>query len=200
MLQTHEDLANRITTHEKELQLSTERKEQEFLYRWNQGRATFEKEALAEHRKLKSGLASYIFHARILVALTAPIIYLGLIPFGLLDLFLAFYQMTCFRAYGIPVVKRADHIVFDRGRLKYLNLLERLNCIYCSYVNGLFAYATEVAARTEQHWCPIKHARRLRAPHSRYSHFLDYGDADRYCRQVEDVRKDFTDLSQSKSS
>ena len=37
-----------------------------------------------------------------------------------------------------------------------------INCIYRSYANGLCSYVTEVAARTEQHWCPIKHARRLR--------------------------------------
>jgi len=117
--------------------------------------------------------------------LTAPIIYAGLIPFVFLDIFLGFYQTTCFRVYGIPRVQRADYIVFDRGHLRYLNALERMNCIYCSYVNGLCGYFTEVAARTEQHWCRIKHALRLRAPHSRYSHFLDYGDAERYRREIE---------------
>ena len=84
--------------------------------------------------------------------------------------------------------------MFDRGGLKYLNLLERLNCAYCSYGNGVLAYGVEIAARTEQHWCPIKHSHRLRAPHSRYSHFLDYGDAQRYSQQVETVRNDFVDL------
>jgi hypothetical protein len=121
-------------------------------------------------------------------------IYVGVIPFGLLDLFLAIYQGICFPVYGIPKVRRADYIVFDRGRLKYLNLLERLNCIYCSYANGLFPYATEVAARTEQHWCPIKHAARQRAPHSRYARFFDYGDAQRYRDHVETLRNDFVDL------
>ena len=72
--------------------------------------------------------------------------------------------------------------------------LERLNCVYCSYANGLFAYATEIAARTEQHWCPIKHAKRLDAPHSRYWQFLDYGDAKSYRQQIDATRRDFTDL------
>lgn len=113
---------------------------------------------------------------------------------GIGSLFLALDQGICFPICGIPKVSRADYIIFDRGRLKYLNLLERFNCMYCSYANGLCAYATEVAARTEQHWWPIKHARRLRAPHSRYPRFFDYGDAQQYRRQIEAVRSDFVDI------
>ena len=52
----------------------------------------------------------------------------------------------------------------------------------------------EIAARAEQHWCPIKHAQRLRSPHSRYGHFFDYGDARDYSKQVETVRNDFVDV------
>lgn len=92
-------------------------------------------------------------------------------------------------------MKRTDYIVLDRGHLAYLNLLERLNCVYCSYANGICAYVAEIAARTEQHWCPIKYANRLRSPHSRYQHFLAYGDAERYLREIEAVRSDFVDIS-----
>jgi hypothetical protein len=139
-------------------------------------------------------LPLYIFRSRILVLITAPVIYVGLFPFLFLDLFLVMYQGVCFPLYGIPKVKREDYFIFDRAHLKYLNLAERLNCAYCSYANGLCGYVTEIAARTEQHWCPIKHARRLRSPHSRYSRFFDYGDARLYQRQVEKVRNDFVDL------
>ena len=121
-------------------------------------------------------------------------IYAGFVPFCLLDLFLVIYQGICFPVYGIPKVRRADYFIFDRAHLKYLNLVERFNCFYCSYANGLCGYVTEIAARTEQHWCPIKHARRLRAPHSRYTGFLDYGDATRYQQKIETVRNDFVDL------
>ena len=38
----------------------------------------------------------------------------------------------------------------------------------------------DVAARTEQYRCPIKHARDIPAPHQRYHMFLDYGDAHGY--------------------
>ncbi len=194
MLQIQDDLTQRIKTLEKELLSALEAREQAFRYRWNQGKAVFERGVLAEHGKLKSGLFSYVFGGRIWAILTAPIIYLGIVPFAFVDLFLAIFQATCFRAYGIPKVRRDSYIIFDRGHLRYLNSLERINCVYCSYVNGLFAYATEVAGRTEQHWCPIKHALRIRSPHSRYSHFFDYGNATQYVREIEKVRSDFSDL------
>jgi hypothetical protein len=30
--------------------------------------------------------------------------------------------------------------------------------------------------------------------HSRYAHILDYGDAEQYCKRIEEVRRDFEDL------
>jgi hypothetical protein len=189
-----DELSSRIQSLEKELQAALGEKERAFQYRWARGKALFAEDVLAEHRKLKLRLPSYLLHSRILAYVTAPVIYSGIVPFALLDLFLTVFQGICFPVYGIPKVRRADYLLFDRGSLKYLNLLERLNCAFCSYGNGLFAYAAEVAARTEQHWCPIKHAHRLRAPHSRYSHFFEYGDARRYSQQIETVRNDFVDL------
>jgi hypothetical protein len=194
MTSTEEALSSRIKSLEKELAGVLLEKEKEFQYRWANGKARFEEAVLQEHRKLKLWLPTYLFQSSILAYLTAPVIYSGIIPFWLLDLFLIVYQGICFPVYGIPKVPRSDYFVFDRARLKYLNLLERVNCLFCSYGNGLFAYAAEVAARTEQHWCPIKHAQRLRAPHSRYSHFFDYGDAAQYRGRVETVRNDFVDL------
>jgi hypothetical protein len=189
-----EELSKRIHSLEKEVQSVLEEKERIFQYRWERGKAKFEKGILSQHKHLKVGLPTYLAHSRFLAILTAPFIYVGIIPFALLDFFLAVFQGICFPVYGIPKVRRSEYLIFDRGRLKYMNLLERLNCVYCSYSNGLFAYGTEIAARTEQHWCPIKHARRLRAPHSRYPHFLDYGDAQRYHNQIEAVRSDFVDI------
>jgi len=96
----------------------------------------------------------------------------------LLDLGLWIYQGVCFPVYGIPKVKQSDHIVLDRHYLKYLNLLERLNCDYWSYFKGLSSYAMEIAARTEQYWRPIKHPSGEAQRHSRSHFFIDYGDAD----------------------
>lgn len=140
------------------------------------------------------GLWHYIRHSRRAVALAAPLIYAGWVPFLLLDLFLSVYQAVCFPIFGIPKVRRRDFIVFDRGRLRYLNMLERINCVYCSYANGLAAYFTEIAGRTEQHWCPIKHSRHPVAQHSRYPRFLPFGDARTYHKRLEEVRRAFDDI------
>jgi len=174
-----------------------EDKERAFRYRWLEGKAKFEDEVLRQHRKLKVWLPRYLAQSSFLAVITAPVIYFGIVPFVLLDVFLAVYQLVCFSAYGVPKVRRSDYIVFDRRRLAYLNLVEGINCAYCSYGNGLCAYATEVVARTEQYWCPIKHARRLRSPHSRYRRFFDYGDAERYHKELEKVRCDFSDVKKT---
>jgi len=87
-----------------------------------------------------------------------------------------------------------DYIVFDRGRLPYLNWIEKAGCIYCSYANGLLAYVSEITARTEQHFCPIKHHEPVTHPHSRYSHFLPYGDGRNYEKRFNKVRNDFVDI------
>lgn len=189
-----EKLEHRLKTLEERVESSLDEKEREFRYYWHNGKVRFAREVVREHRRLKRSLGAYILRSRLLVTVTAPLIYMCVIPFLLLDLFVTVYQAVCFPIYGIPLVRRADHIVFDRGRLAYLNGLERLNCVYCSYANGICSYVTEIAGRTEQHWCPIKHAQHLRKPHSRYARFFDYGDAQRYRRQIETLRRDFEDL------
>jgi hypothetical protein len=70
----------------------------------------------------------------------------------------------------------------------HLNAIEKVHCVYCGYANGLIAYVREIAARTEQYWCPIKHARVVAAPHPRYRSFLDYGDAIGYRRKLPAIR------------
>jgi hypothetical protein len=189
-----DELSQRIKTLENQLEAAREEKHRAFQFRWSKGKVKFEEAVLAEHRKLKSSLARYVLDSTFLTILTAPVIYLGVVPFLLLDLFLVVYQSICFPVYGIPKVHRADYLIFDRGQLKYLNLVERINCIYCSYGNGVVAFAREISGRTEQYWCPIKHAHRLRSFHSRYGHFMDYGSAGEYREQIDAVRNDFVDL------
>ena len=181
----------------EDFEAALEEKAKEFRYQWEKGKVKFTQEVLDWQRTHAVSLGTYLRTSRIMPIVTAPIIYLGVIPFAILDVFLVVFQWICFPVYGVPKVKRSDYIIFDRGHLRYLNIIERLNCIYCSYGNGVFAFATEVAARTEQHWCPIKHAHRVRSPHSRYSHFLEYGDASQYVRRIETVRGDFVDVKKS---
>jgi hypothetical protein len=116
----------------------------------------------------------------------------------MLDLFVSAYQTVCFPVYGIPKARRRDYIAIDRNKLRYLNALEGLNCMYCSYGNGGLAHAVELAGRTEQHWCPIKQARRIQNAQDRYSHFFPYGDAPAYREGIDKLRNEFKDLRQSK--
>jgi len=152
------------------------------------GRARFEAEVIRRHQALKTGLARYLARANPLVILTAPVIYSMIVPFVILDLWVSFYQAICFRVYRIPQVRRSRYVVFDRSALAYLNLIEKFNCAYCSYGNGVVAYAREIASRTEQYWCPIKHARRVLGAHDRYRGFADYGDGDGYAEALKQAR------------
>ncbi|MDH3264398.1 MAG: hypothetical protein OEM24_10400, partial [Paracoccaceae bacterium] len=87
------------------------------------------------------------------------------------------YQRLCLPVYGIPRVRCCAYVFLDRHQRGYPNRLQKLDCIYCGYANGVIAYAREVAARTEQYWCPIKHSRALADPHDLYPDFLAFGDA-----------------------
>jgi hypothetical protein len=120
--------------------------------------------------------------------LTAPIIYGMVFPMLLLDVCICFYQAICFPIYKIPKVNRDNYIIFDRHHLSYLNIVEKSHCVYCTYGNGLLAYATEIIARTEQYFCPIKHARKMMGRHARYANFVEYGDAEDYQTKLEKFR------------
>ncbi len=112
--------------------------------------------------------------------LTMPLIYGMAVPLFLLDVSVSVYQLGCFTAWGIARVKRAEYVVIDRHRLGYLNPVQKLNCVFCGYGNGVIAYAREITARTEQYWCPIKHALKVKGSHDRYRDFQAYGDAEGY--------------------
>lgn len=55
------------------------------------------------------------------------------------------------------------------------------------------------SARTEQYWCPIKHALRMKSMHNRYRYFFDYGDAEHYRQQIETVRRSFEDIEKGET-
>jgi len=153
------------------------------------GKIVFDEQIIRRRRELRKSLGRYLLDARPLVALSAPVIYSLIIPFALVDAWVSLYQAICFRVYGIPQVRRSRYLVFDRAELPYLNVLEKLNCAYCSYVNGVIAYVREVGSRTEQHWCPIKHARRILGAHSRYRDFEAYGEGEHYRANLETLRR-----------
>jgi len=187
-----EELLARIKELEKELSVELEQDleviRRHFDYTIEQGRIRFQQGAVAAQKRLRTGLFQYLRESNIRFILTSPVIYGLIVPIVLLDLFLTVYQAICFPIYGIRKVARRDYIIIDRHHLVYLNLVEKLNCIYCGYGNGLLSYGLEIASRTEAFWCPIKHARRPRDPHSRYHQFSEYGDAKAYRERLQRLR------------
>ena len=190
MNQNINDLIDRIKALEEELEKEFEKRRAEFYFVIENKRIRFAEEMIEVHKRLKTGLVRYIIGAHPLNILTAPIIYAGFFPFLLLDLFVTLYQAVCFPVYGIPKVRRADYLVFGREELPYLNGIEKFNCFYCSYANGLASYVREIGARTEQYWCPIKHARRIRDAHAHYSRFFEFGDAESFAKGLERLRRE----------
>lgn len=183
------ELIEKIRALEGELDAELAKRRAELRIGIEHGRIAFEEELLRRHRQLRQKLLPYLFGANPLVMLVSPVIYAGIVPFLLLDLFVSLFQAVCFPIYGIAKIKRSDYFVFDRHHLAYLNALEKLNCAYCSYANGLMAFAREIAARTEQYWCPIKHARRVIGTHARYALFDDYGDGEHYQARLAELRQ-----------
>ena len=181
-------ILEKIQALEQELEVEFAKARAGLSYGLEQGRARFEEEVTRRHEALRRGLGRYLAGASPLVVLTAPVIYSLIIPFAILDLWVSAYQAVCFRVYRIPRVQRSRYVVFDRSGLAYLNIIEKLNCGYCSYANGVAAYTREVAARTEQYWCPIKHARRVLGAHARYAHFGEFGDAEHYAEDLKQAR------------
>jgi len=185
-----DELLHRIAALEQELDAELTQVRAVWRYRIEHGRVWFERDVRAAHRRLRRGVVRYLRESQILTVLTAPVIYSLLIPVAFLDLWVSVYQAICFRAYGIARVRRSAYVVIDRQHLAYLNGIEKLNCVYCGYANGVFAFVREVAGRTEQYWCPIRHAKRVRAPHPHYREFVDYGDAEAYHRRLIPLREE----------
>ncbi len=165
---------------EDELEEALRTQELKFHYRLAGTRVKFEAAVRKTHGQLRVNVFRWLGASRLRNVVSAPFIYAMIIPFVLLDLFLAVYQAVCFPLYGIAKVQRGKYIALDRHRLGYLNAIEKLNCLYCGYANGVIAWAREIAARTEQYWCPVKHARKILDPHRRYARFADFGDAEAY--------------------
>ncbi len=175
-----ERLVRQINELEDELKATLLEQQAEIRYRVEGTRIEFEKKIKQTHRQLRVGLFRWLRSSKPRNVLSAPFIYGMILPMTFMDLTLTLYQWVCFRLYRIPRVQRSDYIVIDRHQLAYLNLIEKLNCSYCAYANGLLAYAREITSRTEQYWCPIKHARKMLDPHRRYLYFLPYGEAEDY--------------------
>lgn len=181
-------LLDRMRGIEEQIEAEARRRRAELSADFEHRRVHFEQEVLAQQRRFKAGLLRYVLGGDWRFALTAPVIYAMLLPLLLLDLSVCLYQLLCFPVYGIARVRRRDYLVFDRTHLAYLNALEKVNCAYCSYGTGLVSFVREVIGRTEQYWCPIKHAGRVLQAHPYYNGFTDFGDAQGYRRELQALR------------
>ena len=177
-----------MAAREDDLRSAVHDQESRMFFEIKGKRVEFERTVKAAHRKLKKNFFRWLVTNRPQNLITGPVIYGMVFPLMLLDFFVSFYQWTCFPIYRITKVRRADYIVFDRQHLEYLNFIEKFHCTYCAYGAGLMGYMNEILARTEQYFCPIKHAHRILGTHSRYNRFLDYGDAADYEARLEAFR------------
>ena len=180
MSETINALLEKIKRLETELESEIEGQATKFKYKLEGTNAIFDEAVLNAHRNLRVSIPSWLKSSLFRNIASVPFIYPMLVPIAFMDLTVTMYQHICFRLYGISRVKRSKYVVMDRHQLSYLNAIEKLNCLYCGYGNGVIAYAREVFAKTEQYWCPIKHARKALGRHKRYNDFVDFGDAKDY--------------------
>lgn len=183
------EFVERLRDVEQGVERTIDRRVAAWRRRLHRRRLWWDQELRARHELVKQRLPAYMREAEAAHLLTAPVIYSLIVPLVILDLWVTSYQWLCFPIYGIVRVPRRRYFALDRRKLAYLNGIERLNCTFCSYANGLIAYVREVAARTEQYWCPIKHARRIPEPHRHYDRYFEYGDASAYRTGLADARR-----------
>jgi hypothetical protein len=184
-----DELRARIASLEREIEQELAEARHRWRYRVVARRVRFSRAARRAHRHFRQSIPRFLVDGSLWNLLTAPVIYSLIVPVVLLDAWVSLYQRICFPIYRIALVRRGAFIVIDRHHLAYLNGIEKLNCLFCSYANGVFAYVREVAGRTEQYWCPIRHASRLRSPHEHYREFVEYGDAAGYRRRWRPLRE-----------
>lgn len=118
---------------------------------------------------------------------TAPVIYSVIVPVVIADVWIEVYHRMAFPFYGIPYVQRRNYIKIDRQKLSYLDGLQKINCMYCGYVNGVFQYWVKIAGETEKYWCGIRHRKRkgfVEPPH--HKEFVEYGDEKAYRKKYLD--------------
>ncbi len=184
-----QQILSEINALEDDLRAALNEQQHTMFFQIKGKRVEFEQSIKQAHLKLKTNFFRWLISNRPQNLITGPIIYAMVIPLLIADVFITFYQFTCFPIYGIKKVRRSDYIIFDRQHLSYLNFIEKFHCTYCAYGSGMISYVSEIVARTEQYFCPIKHARKILGTHSRYERFLDYGDANDYEQRLEQYRQ-----------
>lgn len=177
---------------EEELATLIQEQQEKLHYRIEGSKIRFEENLRRIHREFRTGVFVWLRKSELRNVVTAPFIYAMIVPFAFLDVFVTLYQAICFPLYRIPKVRRSNYIVIDRHNLGYLNVIEKVNCAYCGYADGLLAYTRQVLSRTEMYWCPVKHARKVLDPHRRYARFADFGDGEAYATHAARLREELS--------
>ncbi len=180
MKQNIQELLEKINALNKQLSKKYNQLAEKYGFSFSGKKIVFSQPVRQKNKTFRIPTWKYVIPKNIRHLLSLPFIYMMVVPLVLLDLFITLYHAVAFPLYQIPKVKRRDFIVYDRQFLDYLNLLEKIHCLYCSYANGLLAYSVEIAGRTERYWCPIKAARKPKFSHGWYSDFADYGNPEEW--------------------
>jgi hypothetical protein len=183
-----EKIVQSIEEMKQRLREEIEKQESHITYEIDHGIVSFEAEVLKRQKLMMKDLFIYFREIPLLHFLVSPLIYIMVIPAMLFDVSLFVYQQVVCRIFKFEPIKRSDYIVYDRHYLGYLNPVEKLNCMYCSYFNGLMQYAAAMAARTELYFCPIKHAKKTAYEHQYYHEFFIYGEEENYQERLKELR------------
>ena len=121
-----------------------------------------------------------------------PVITSCIIPIAITDLWIEIYHRICFPLCKIPYIKRKDYIKLDRHKLKYLNILQKIFCVYCGYANGVIQYWERMAGETEHYWCGIQHKKSPSFhPPKYHKDFSKYGDKQDFNKKYRKIPRKF---------
>lgn len=126
----------------------------------------------------KNKLTHYLKLILVFITIWLPLVFIIV-----LDLLMEIYQHIAFPFYGIKPIKRSEYIVIDRNKLRYLKFAERINCVYCGYVNGVFPYWAAIAQETELYWCGIKHRKTPKVLPVHYDEYAEFDDPDSFAQK-----------------
>ena len=96
-----QQLLNMMAELEEELSTALNEQQSSIYFQIKGKRIEFEKSIKQTHLKLKKNFFHWLITDRPQNLITGPIIYSMIIPLAVTDLFVTFYQFTCFPIYGI---------------------------------------------------------------------------------------------------
>ncbi len=108
--------------------------------------------------------------------ISAMAIYSMIIPLFIFSIWTWIYQELYFTLQDIPKVSIKDYVKFDRWDLKKLNHIQKMNCVYCEYANGVVSWGKAVAHQTEIYSCAIKHRHLVRGQLEENEKYFKYSE------------------------